>query len=306
MIYKKTMELISVQLKEYLKDRAMIVDEALLKTMPPQELYPEIIHQAMHYSVFAGGKRLRPILCLAAAEALGKEFKPLLPVACALEMIHTYSLIHDDLPAMDNDDYRRGKLTNHKLFGEGIAVLAGDALLTYAFEVLSRYGEEQQKMVVWQVIREIVSAAGTTGMIGGQVVDLESEGKNLTDKELLIYIHTHKTGALFRASLRAGALLAGATADELNCLTIYAEKFGLAFQITDDLLDLFGDEKKLGKSIGSDAKNEKLTYPALYGVEQSRLIVRDAIEEAEKALKKLPGLIDPLVLLLRYLPDRQY
>ncbi|MGI6144177.1 MAG: polyprenyl synthetase family protein [Peptococcia bacterium] len=295
-----------MELKKYLQERAALVDQALLEIMPSQELYPEKIHQAMHYSVFAGGKRLRPILCLAAAEAVGKDFQPFIPVACALEMIHTYSLIHDDLPAMDNDDYRRGKLTNHKVFGEGIAILAGDALLTYAFEVLARKGEENpQNQKYLQVIREIAAAAGTLGMIGGQVVDLDSEGKNLTDEKLLVYIHTHKTGALFRASVRAGAILAGAGAEELKCLTIFAEKFGLAFQITDDLLDLFGEEEKLGKPIGSDAKNKKVTYPALYGVEKSRFFVREAIEEAETALQQLPGFTEPLKLLLHYLPERQ-
>jgi len=299
-----------MQLKQYLEKRAAVVDEALLVTLPKTELFPEKIHQAMHYSIFAGGKRLRPILCLAAAEAMGKAYQPILPVACALEMLHTYSLIHDDLPAMDNDDYRRGKLTNHKVFGEGIAILAGDALLTSAFEILTRYGEEhQENKAVWQVVREIASAAGTEGMIGGQVADITSEGRNLAelplDQELLVYIHTHKTGALFRASLRAGALLTGANEEELNCLTIYAEKFGLAFQITDDLLDLFGDERKLGKPIGSDAKNKKLTYPALFGVEKSKQFVREAIAEAEIALRKLPGLTEPLELLLKYLPERQ-
>jgi len=295
-----------MELKEYIQERAALVDQALLDIMPSQELYPVRIHQAMHYSVFAGGKRLRPILCLAAAEAVGKDFQPLVPVACTLEMIHTYSIIHDDLPAMDNDDYRRGKLTNHKVFGEGIAVLTGDALLTYAFEILARNGAEYpHNQGYWQVVWEIASAVGTLGMIGGQVVDLESEGTNLADEKHLEYIHTHKTGALFRASMRAGALLACASAEELKSLTIYAEKFGLAFQITDDLLDLFGEEKKLGKPIGSDAKNNKVTYPALYGVDKSKLFIREAIEEAETALKQLPGLIEPLELLLRYLPERQ-
>ncbi|MDD2211418.1 MAG: polyprenyl synthetase family protein [Clostridia bacterium] len=296
-----------MELKQYLQERAVIVDQALREIMPAQDLYPPKIHEAMHYSVFAGGKRLRPILCLAAAEALGRDYQPLLPVACALEMIHTYSLIHDDLPVMDDDDYRRGKLTNHKVFGEGIAVLTGDALLTYAFEILARYGEKhQEKKAVWQVLQEIATAAGTAGMIGGQVVDLESEGRNLVDKELLVYIHTHKTGALFRASLRAGALLAGASAEELACLTLYAEKFGLAFQITDDLLDLVGNQKKLGKPVGSDTKNKKLTYPTLYGLAEAKRFVREAIEEAARSLTKLPGKTEPLELLLRYLPEREF
>jgi geranylgeranyl diphosphate synthase type II len=296
-----------VDLKEYLQERSTLVDQALQKFMPAEELYPSKIHQAMYYSIFAGGKRLRPILCLAAAEALGKEYQHLLPVACALEMIHTYSLIHDDLPVMDDDDYRRGKLTNHKVYGEGMAVLAGDALLTYAFEILACYGQKcREQEVAWQVLREIAVAAGTQGMIGGQVVDLESAGKNIADKELLNYIHTHKTGALFRVSLRSGALLAGANAEELACLTLYAEKFGLAFQITDDLLDIVGDQKKLGKPIGSDAKKNKLTYPALYGVEKSRCLVQEAIKEAIDALTKLSGYTKPLEFLLRYLLEREF
>ena len=296
-----------MDLKAYLQERSTLVEQALQDLMPAKEVYPPQIHEAMHYSVFAGGKRLRPILCLAAAEAIDKDYKPLLPVACALEMIHTYSLIHDDLPVMDDDDYRRGKLTNHKVYGEGIAVLAGDALLTYTFEILADYGQKcQEQEVAWQVLREIAVAAGTEGMIGGQVVDLESAGKELADKELLTYIHTHKTGALFCVSLRAGALLAGANPEELACLTLYAEKFGLAFQITDDLLDVVGDQKKLGKPIGSDTKMNKLTYPALYGIEKSRELVQEAVEEAVAALAKLSGETKPLEFLLRYLLEREF
>ena len=214
-----------MNLNSYLQERATIVNEALAVLLPEKNFYPDIINDAMRYSIFAGGKRLRPILCLAGAEALGKEFKHLLPVACALEMIHTYSLIHDDLPAMDNDDYRRGKLTNHKVFGEGIAVLAGDALLTQAFETLAAYGcsvSEKEKPQVLRVIGEIAAAAGAGGMIGGQVVDLLSEGASI-DGPTLAYIHTHKTGALFTTSIRAGALLCGATDQELAALTCYAK-----------------------------------------------------------------------------------
>lgn len=298
-------------LQNYLKERAALVDSALLELMPTEDVYPPRIHQAMQYSLFAGGKRLRPILCLAAAEAIGKEYASLLPAACALEMIHTYSLIHDDLPVMDNDDFRRGKLTNHKVYGEGMAVLAGDALLTYAFEVLARYGQTApNQAAVWQVVQEIAVAAGTRGMIGGQVVDLESAGRDSVQQELswqdlLIYIHTHKTGALFRASLRTGALLAGAKQEELEGLTVCAEKFGLAFQITDDLLDITGDQGKLGKPIGSDAQNHKVTYPALFGIDKSRCLAREAIEEAIQALEKLPGYTEPLKQLIHYLLVRQ-
>lgn len=298
-----------MNLHEYLQEKAAIVNKELEQIMPDGDRYPASIHQAMRYSIFAGGKRLRPILCLAAAEAVSKDAAQLhlLPVACALEMIHTYSLIHDDLPAMDNDDYRRGKLTNHKVFGEGIAVLAGDALLTYGFEVLLRFARRfPDKERALQVVEEIAIAIGTEGMIGGQVVDLESEGKKecALPEATIGYIHTHKTGALFRAAIRAGAILAGAREEELAGLTLYAEKFGLAFQITDDLLDITGEQTVLGKPIGSDAKNAKLTYPALYGLEQARIMAKTTIEEAVQALAELSGRTEPLQLLVRYLEKR--
>ena len=297
-----------MELQKYVQEKAALVDQSLQELLPAEGVYPPIIHQAMRYSIFAGGKRLRPILCLAAAEAVGKASGPLLPVACALEMLHTYSLIHDDLPAMDDDDYRRGKLTNHKVYGEGIAVLAGDALLTYAFEVLARYSRQNPAQgTALQVLEEIALAVGTAGMIGGQVVDLESEGKNITkQEEILSYIHTHKTGALFRTSLRAGALLAGAGEEELAGLTLYAEKFGLAFQITDDLLDVIGKQEILGKPIGSDAHKKKITYPVIYGLEESKCLAKEAIEEAVQALEKLPGNTEPLRLLVRYLEQREF
>lgn len=296
-----------MDLKQYLQEKAGEVDKALSTLLPERWVYPEIIHEAMRYSLFAGGKRLRPILCLASAEALGKESDNLLPVACSLEMIHTYSLIHDDLPAMDDDDYRRGKLTNHKVFGEGIAILAGDALLTRAFELLAEVGcqaESSLKPVALQVICEVARAAGSLGMIGGQVVDLVSEGQPI-ERETLTYIHTHKTGALFTASVRAGALMSGASEQELEALTVYAENFGLAFQITDDLLDVTGDETKLGKPVGSDERNKKATYPSLYGLEKSRELAREAVAKAVSALRPLPGSIWPLEQLARYLLERE-
>ena len=296
-----------MNLKSYLKERADIIDKNIALLLQENNVYPEVIHEAVRYSIFAGGKRIRPVMCLAAAEALGKESKPLLPVACALEMIHTYSLIHDDLPAMDNDDYRRGKLTNHKVFGEGIAVLAGDALLTKAFEVMAAFGcatAAEKLPVVLQVVKEIATASGTLGMIGGQVVDLQSEGKEIS-KDTLHYIHTRKTGALFIVSIRSGALLSEATEQELTALSVYAEKFGLAFQITDDLLDILGCAEKLGKPVGSDIKNNKQTYPVLYGVDRSKILAREAVEEAVSNLKTLPGNIKPLELLARFLTDRE-
>lgn len=296
-----------MDLKKYLRERAVMVEEVLANLLPVQNVYPEILHQAMHYSVFAGGKRLRPILCLASAEALGRESAKLLSVACALELIHTYSLIHDDLPAMDNDDYRRGKPTNHIVFGEGMAILAGDALLTKAFEVLAAYGtqvEEDLRPALVQVMYEIAEAAGSRGMVGGQAVDILSEGKNI-DSETLKYMHTHKTGALFRASIRAGALLSGATEQQLADLTTYAEEFGLGFQITDDLLDITGNQQKLGKPVGSDMQKNKATYPSLYGLHEARRLAQQAVDKAVAALQNLPGDFRPLQQLAYYLLERE-
>ncbi len=292
-----------MRLNEYIKERATLIEEALENLLPAEDVYPRTIHEAIHYSLFAGGKRLRPILCLAGAEAVEADFHPLVPTACALEMIHTYSLIHDDLPAMDDDDYRRGKLTNHKVFGEGIAVLAGDALLTLAFEILAAQKDYPPAKIL-QVIGEIAGAAGTFGMIGGQVVDILSEGKDI-DRKTLNYIHAHKTGALFRAAVRAGALLAGAKGEHLAALTGFAEHFGLAFQITDDLLDVVGDETKLGKPIGSDEKKEKSTYPQMFGISKSRELAEESILKAVSCLQILPGRTKPLELLVRSLAERQ-
>lgn len=295
-----------MELQQYLQKRAALVNKCLEGMIPDHQQYPAVIHEAIKYSLFAGGKRLRPILCLAGAEAINKEIEPLFPVSCALEMIHTYSLIHDDLPAMDDDDYRRGKLTNHKVFGEGMAVLAGDALLTHAFEILADYGLEHGcYRESLQVIKELTSAAGTMGMIGGQVVDIISEGKNI-EKNTLEYIHTHKTGALFSAAIRAGAILYKADQEELAALKNYAANFGLAFQITDDLLDVIGDEKKLGKPIGSDSKKGKNTYPALYGIEKSRQFAEEAVDRAINSIKILPGNTRPLKMLAEYLINREY
>lgn len=295
-----------MDLRNYLSAKQELIDAALAELLPPQAVYPEIIHDAVSYSMFAGGKRLRPVLCLASAEALGAGGSELLPVACALEMIHTYSLIHDDLPAMDNDDYRRGKPTNHKVYGEGIAVLAGDALLTLAFEVLAAYGlkaRAEKKAQVLTVIKEIARASGTFGMIGGQAVDLLSEGKKITP-ETLEYIHRHKTGALFLASVRSGALLAGAAQDQLAALSAYAENFGLAFQITDDLLDIEGSAEIIGKPVGSDIRNEKVTYPSIYGLEHTKRLAAATVEKATAALAGLPGDTEPLKLLVQYLLKR--
>jgi len=258
-----------MNLRDYLAEQQKLVDAELDRLAPPETEPPETIHRAMRYSLFAGGKRIRPILCLEAARTISEGGAAPFTAACALEFIHTYSLIHDDLPALDNDDYRRGKLTCHKVFGEAMAILAGDALLTLAFEVLTTVEalppERKARMVA-----ELASAAGTVGgMIGGQVADLEGEGQPPT-AALLESIHRAKTGALLRASLRLGAICAGATASEYDALSCYGERIGLAFQIVDDILDVEESSEALGKTAGKDVRQQKITFPAVYGIEESR------------------------------------
>ena len=271
-----------VNFKAEWKKRADLVEEGLLRELKKVPAYDETLERAMEYSLMAGGKRLRPVLLMAAADAVGKDGAAFLTTGCAIEMIHTYSLIHDDLPAMDNDDYRRGKPTNHKVFGDGIAVLAGDALLTLAFEVMLRQeGAAPEPLVT--VVSEMSRAAGPYGMVGGQVLDLEGEGRRL-DLAALRKIHMGKTGALFCAAIRSGAILAGAKEEELAALTLYAERFGLAFQITDDILDVTGDEAAIGKPVGSDVRNEKATYVTLTSLEEAKKLAEDAVEEAVAAL----------------------
>ena len=293
-------------MKREINDRVRLIDRALEKYLPVEQDPPETLHRAMRYSVFAGGKRLRPVLFLASAEAVGGSTEPLLPAACALELIHTYSLIHDDLPAMDNDDYRRSKLTNHKVFGDAVAILAGDALLTQAFGLIAQCGltGKIDCQTVVRVIGEVVAAAGSEGMIGGQVVDIESENKTI-DKSVLRYIHAHKTGALFRASIRGGALMGGGSASQLSELTEYAENLGLAFQITDDILDVEGDSEKLGKTVGSDERKRKCTYPAIYGLQESKELARNSVEKAKKALKNLGAGANILRYIAEYLLHRE-
>ena len=271
-----------VNFKAEWKKRADLVEEALLRELKKAPAYDATLERSMEYSLMAGGKRLRPVLLMAAADAVGKDGAAFLTTGCAIEMIHTYSLIHDDLPAMDNDDYRRGKPTNHRVFGDGIAVLAGDALLTLAFEVMLRQeGAAPETLVT--VVSEMSRAAGPYGMVGGQVLDLEGEGRRL-DLAALRKIHMGKTGALFCAAIRSGAILAGAKEEELAALTLYAERFGLAFQITDDILDVTGDEAAIGKPVGSDVRNEKATYVTLTSLEEAKKLAEDAVEEAVAAL----------------------
>jgi len=294
----------------YLKEKKGIIDEALDRYLPGEENYPPVIFKAVRYSLFAGGKRIRPILCLASAEAVGggsgESLHSILPVACALELIHTYSLIHDDLPAMDNDDYRRGEPTNHKVFGEGIAILAGDALLTEAFHLMSRrdlMGDVLPENLL-TVIHDIAEAAGYFGMVGGQVVDLQSEGRE-ADLETLHYIHSRKTGAMITASVRAGALLAGAGKDEFYALSEYGKHVGLVFQIADDILNVEGDRALLGKNTGSDASRGKITFPALMGMETSRREARELVEQALTDIADFDHRACPLREIARYVIERK-
>ena len=257
----------------------------------------------MAYSLMAGGKRLRPVLLMAAADAVGADGAKFLSVACALEMIHTYSLIHDDLPAMDNDDYRRGKLTNHKVFGDGIAILAGDGLLTLAFTVILRQQDVSADTLL-RVVDEISRAAGAEGMVGGQVLDLRAEEHRISMEEMR-RVHMGKTGALFRAALRSGAILGGASEAQLAALTTYAEQFGLAFQITDDILDVVGTAEDIGKPVGSDEKNHKSTYVSLTSLEEAQELAAQTVKDACAALRDFGTEADFLRELVSYLVYRK-
>ncbi len=292
---------------QYLSEGKKFVDEGILSLLPDEESYPEVVHQAMHYSLLAGGKRLRPILVIAASEAVGGDRKAVLPFAVAAELVHTYTLIHDDLPALDNDDLRRGKPTNHKVFGEAVAILAGDALLTEAFILMTRsVGMESiSPERLLRATHEMATALGSTGMIGGQVVDLEAEGKPI-DAETLEYIHVYKTGFLIRACIRCGGILSGATPRQLNSLSRFGAHIGLAFQIIDDILDITGDEKQLGKGIGSDLTKDKATYPALYGLKESRRKAEELVEASIVCLEEFDGRTDPLRQIARFFVQRTY
>ncbi|HWQ89856.1 MAG TPA: farnesyl diphosphate synthase [Desulfitobacteriaceae bacterium] len=282
-------------------DRYLQTVEQYIKDMPWTE---DLMSKSMHYSLVAGGKRIRPVLALAAAECVGGNMQEVLPAAVALELIHTYSLIHDDLPAMDNDDYRRGLLTNHKVFGEGYAILAGDGLLTYAFELLSSrmiFSAELQL----RVLNEVAAAAGRLGMVGGQVLDLDGEGKDLTLGEIE-EINRKKTGALLRVAARLGAILGGGREDQIEALTQYAQALGLAFQIKDDVLDIEGDSGILGKPVGSDQKNAKATYPSLMGLEKAREYLHDQTSKALEALACFGERGRFLAQLAEYMENRQY
>ncbi|GIX47599.1 MAG: farnesyl-diphosphate synthase [Candidatus Tectimicrobiota bacterium] len=293
-------------LDAYLRRQRQLVEEALDQLLPGTDCYPPVLMEAMRYSVFAGGKRLRPILLLAATEAVGGEVTAVLPAACALECIHTYSMIHDDLPAMDDDDYRRGKPTNHKVYGEAMAILAGDALLTHAFELLSGppLSERFPATLLLQVAHRIARAAGSFGMIGGQVMDVLCEGQQV-DTAVLEYIHRHKTAALIEAAVTAGGLLGGGTPQEVAALQHYGHCLGWAFQIVDDLLDVEGDAAQLGKAVGRDAAQGKVTYPALLGVEASRQRALSLMHEGVAALAAFGPRAERLRQLAAYVVSRQ-
>ena len=270
----------------YIDEKRRLVDRWLDNFVPSEDTPPENLHRAIRYALFPGGKRIRPVLCIAAAEMVGGRAEDVLPVAGAIEMIHTYSLIHDDLPCMDDDDFRRGKPTVHKVFGEALAVLAGDALLTMAFEAMSdvsRYPDPSLPRIVL-AINEIAKAGGSKGMVGGQVADIEGEGDESPTLEKVNYIHSHKTGKMIEVSLRVGALLAGGGYREVEVLSEYGKKIGLAFQIVDDILGEIGDEKKLGKPVKRDRQKSKCTYPAVVGIDESRKRAKELIEEAKRAL----------------------
>jgi geranylgeranyl diphosphate synthase type II len=296
-----------MDLKSYLKKMQELVDESLEKYLPHRDELPSSIHNAMRYSVFAGGKRVRPVLLLAACDAVDGDIRSALPAACAMEMIHTYSLIHDDLPAMDNDDFRRGKPTNHKVFGEATAILAGDALLTEAFILLSNpeYTDGLPPGILLRVIHEIGLCSGSRGMIGGQVVDMESEGKKDIDLATVQYIHIHKTGALIKASLKCGALIGGADGARLEAVTRYGEAVGLAFQIADDILDIEGTTEQIGKDAGSDQARGKATYPAVMGLSESKRRAGELVDVAIDALAGFGEKADPLREIAYYIVKRK-
>ncbi len=292
------------ELQAYLTQRKQLVEEALDSSL--SVLYPQKIYESMRYSLLAGGKRLRPILCLATCELAGGTIEMAMPTACALEMIHTMSLIHDDLPAMDNDDYRRGKLTNHKVYGEDIAILSGDGLLAYAFEYVASQTQNVSPQLILKVVALLGRATGAAGLVGGQVVDLESEGNSDISVETLTFIHTHKTGALLEACVVSGAILAGMPDHDVQKLSIYAKNIGLAFQIVDDILDITATQEELGKTAGKDLEAQKATYPSLWGLEESKAQAKRLIEEAIESLASYGEAAEPLRAIAKFITTRKH
>ena len=298
------------ELKGYLEDRRIRVDRTLEAYLPTVKTVPERLHEAMRYSLFAGGKRIRPILAIAALESVGGNLNDALPSVSAIELVHAYSLIHDDLPAMDNDDYRRGRLTSHKKFGEAAAILAGDALLPAAFAMISDRDLNRTipPDILLSVIHELGRAAGSLGMVGGQFVDIESEGmtgSQSISEETLRCVHSRKTGALIRAAVRIGAILGAAGPEALSSLTVYGEKAGLAFQVADDILDVEGTEKETGKRVRKDGAHQKLTYPLVVGLAESKQRADRLIREALEALVSFGPEADPLRMIARFIVERK-
>lgn len=291
-------------LSAYLQEHQSLVEAALDRAI--SVVYPEKIYEAMRYSLLAGGKRLRPILCLATCKMAGGTLEVAMPTACALEMIHTMSLIHDDLPAMDNDDYRRGKLTNHKVYGEDIAILAGDGLLAYAFEFVATNTPNVPAERVLQVIARLGRAVGAAGLVGGQVVDLESEGKPDVSLETLNFIHNHKTAALLEASVVCGGILAGMPGEDLHRLSHFSQNIGLAFQIIDDILDITSTQEQLGKTAGKDLQAQKVTYPSLWGIEESQNQAQQLIAAAIAQLEPFGEKATPLIAIAHYITSRTH
>lgn len=292
-----------MELAPYLADRRALVETALDALIPAEGVAPCQLHRAIRYSVMAPGKRLRPILVLASAEAVGGDPDTVMPTACALECVHAFSLIHDDMPCMDDDDFRRGRPTSHKVFGEATALLAGDALLALAFELIASNASIPSATNVGSVIGLVARASGTRGMVGGQVADMNAEGHEITPDEIE-YIHRHKTGALIAASATVGAMLCGASEKQVTLLDEFGQCVGLAFQIADDILDLTGDFEKLGKTVGSDVRHDKATYPRVYGVEESRRIARREVDRAVAALDSFGQGADALRQMALYVVDR--
>jgi geranylgeranyl diphosphate synthase, type II len=295
-----------VDIQAFLEEQRNRIDGFLRQTLPSESTEPTLLYQAMGYSLLGGGKRIRPILTIAAAQSLGYDRDDMLPYAAALELVHTYSLIHDDLPSMDDDDYRRGRLTNHKVFGEGMAILAGDGLLTMAFELCSQEGGSdslapEQRLAV---IRELATGSGHQGMVGGQVMDIQAENQDISLSQLK-QIHAYKTGRLIRAAVRIGGTIGGATPSQLVSLTGYAEEIGLAFQIADDVLNMVGTREELGKDAGTDEKRGKKTYPSFFGVEGSRQLGEQSVERAIKHLDGLGGSAEPLRQIATFIMKRR-
>jgi len=294
-----------VNLQRYLEERSQLVDRALTQVLPKRTSLPRTLDKAMRYSLFSGGKRIRPILALASGEAVGAPVARIMPFACALEMIHSYSLVHDDLPAMDDDDLRRGKPTNHVVFGEAMAILAGDGLLTEAFRVMAEGAllRGQNPAAALRAVQEIAAGAGAMGMVGGQVADLEAEHKKPT-RTLVDYIHTRKTAALLRAAVRAGALVGGASPRQFARLDQYGAAIGLAFQVADDILDVEGGTAKTGKREGRDAELQKVTYPAAVGMAKAKAHARELLDDALAALKSFSVTAEPLRQIAKFVVER--